>query len=64
MQITQYFPAVFFRLPHGAMDALLQAAVRALSLQERYSLVAATSYLVSLKSYRIHYLTCGPGNLH
>ena len=41
--------AVFYNLPPGALDALMQCAVSSLSLQERYSLVATCTFLVRLK---------------
>ncbi|TDL27101.1 ARM repeat-containing protein [Rickenella mellea] len=46
--IAQHFTAVFFRLPSIAFDALIQCAIRALSLQERYSLVSACTFLGTL----------------
>jgi hypothetical protein len=40
-RVAQDFTAAFYALPDGAFDALMQCAISALSLQERYSLVAA-----------------------
>ena len=44
--------AVFYNLPPGALDALMQCAVSSLSLQERYSLVATCTFLVRQRSCR------------
>ncbi|KAG1744571.1 armadillo-type protein [Suillus paluster] len=44
--IAKHFLVVFYRLPPGALDALMQCAVTSLSLQERYSLVATCTFLV------------------
>lgn len=46
--IAQHFVAVFYRLPPDLFNALMQCAVSALSLQERYSMVAACTFLLSL----------------
>jgi hypothetical protein len=40
-RVAQDFTAAFYALPDRAFDALMQCAISALSLQERYSLVAA-----------------------
>ncbi|KAF8188698.1 armadillo-type protein [Pholiota molesta] len=45
---AQDFTSSFYALPPGLLDALLQCAVRALSLQERYSLVAASNFISTL----------------
>ncbi|KAF9471249.1 ARM repeat-containing protein [Pholiota conissans] len=45
---AQDFTGSFYTLPHGLLDALLQCAIRALSLQERYSLVAASNFVSTL----------------
>ena len=45
-QVAQDFTGTFFTLPPGLLDALLQCAISALSLQERYSLVASCNFLV------------------
>ncbi|PFH48182.1 hypothetical protein AMATHDRAFT_66058 [Amanita thiersii Skay4041] len=47
-RVSQDFTDVFYSLPHGALDALMQCAIQALSLQERYSLVSACNFLSSL----------------
>ena len=43
---AQYFVSVLYQLPPGSFDALITCAVTALSLQERYSLVSASKFLV------------------
>ncbi|KAF5376630.1 hypothetical protein D9615_007856 [Tricholomella constricta] len=45
---AQDFTRSFYTLPPGALDALLNCAVKALSLQERYSLVQACNFLCTL----------------
>ncbi|KAJ7915368.1 hypothetical protein B0H13DRAFT_2324463 [Mycena leptocephala] len=45
-RVAQDFTAAFCALPDGAFDALMQCAISALALQERYSLVAAATFLV------------------
>ncbi|KAF9443602.1 ARM repeat-containing protein [Macrolepiota fuliginosa MF-IS2] len=47
-RVAQDFTPQFYQLPEGALDALMQCAITALSLQERYSLVAASNFLSSL----------------
>lgn len=47
--------AVFYNLPPGALDALMQCAVSSLSHQERYSLVATCTFLVRRRSYRLRH---------
>ncbi|KAJ7725697.1 hypothetical protein B0H16DRAFT_1593986 [Mycena metata] len=47
-RVAQDFTAAFCALPDGAFDALIQCAISALSLQERYSLVAACTFLGTL----------------
>ncbi|KAI5120002.1 hypothetical protein M0805_008463 [Coniferiporia weirii] len=44
--VVQHFASLLFQLPPGALDALMQCSVQALSLQERYSLVSACKFLV------------------
>ncbi|KAJ7913240.1 hypothetical protein B0H13DRAFT_2470633 [Mycena leptocephala] len=44
-RVVQDFTAAFCALPDGAFDALMQCAISALALQERYSLVAAATFL-------------------
>ncbi|KAF8124319.1 armadillo-type protein [Boletus edulis] len=46
--VAKHFLAAFYNLPPGALDALIQCAVRSLSLQERYSLVATCTFLETL----------------
>ncbi|KAI6113429.1 armadillo-type protein [Pisolithus croceorrhizus] len=46
--VAKHFVAIFYKLPPGALDALMQCAVRSLSLQERYSLVATCTFLETL----------------
>lgn len=45
-QVAQDFTGNFYTLPPGALGALMQCTIRALTLQERYSLVAACTFLV------------------
>jgi hypothetical protein len=52
MQVSYHFVSVFYQLPPESFDALVQCAISALSLQERYSLVAASTFLVR-SSYRV-----------
>lgn len=47
-RIAQDFTGQFYQLPEGALDALMRCAITALSLQERYSLVAASNFISSL----------------
>ncbi|KAJ7855598.1 hypothetical protein B0H14DRAFT_3865185 [Mycena olivaceomarginata] len=47
-RVAQDFTAAFCTLPDGAFDALIQCAISALALQERYSLVAACTFLGTL----------------
>ncbi|KDQ56073.1 hypothetical protein JAAARDRAFT_36863 [Jaapia argillacea MUCL 33604] len=46
--IAAHFIEAFYRLPPGAFDALMRCTIKALSLQERYSLVSACTFLISL----------------
>ncbi|THH07205.1 hypothetical protein EW145_g3549 [Phellinidium pouzarii] len=46
--VAQHFADLLFELPPGALEALMQCAVKTLSLQERYSLVSACKFLVYL----------------
>ncbi|KAG5640712.1 hypothetical protein DXG03_007469 [Asterophora parasitica] len=45
---AQDFTRSFYTLPPGGLDALLNSVIKALSLQERYSLVQACNFLVYL----------------
>ncbi|KAH9966317.1 ARM repeat-containing protein [Lactifluus volemus] len=47
-KVSHYFVSVFYQLPPESFDALVQCAISALSLQERYSLVAASTFLTAL----------------
>ena len=44
--MSYHFVTVFYHLPRQSFDALVQCAISALGLQERYSLVAASTFLV------------------
>ncbi|KAJ3868242.1 armadillo-type protein [Lentinula novae-zelandiae] len=44
-RVAQDFTGNFYTLPPGALGALMQCTIRALTLQERYSLVAACTFL-------------------
>ncbi|KAL0571967.1 hypothetical protein V5O48_009993 [Marasmius crinis-equi] len=44
-RVAQNMPGNIYFLPPGGLDTLMQCAIRALTLQERYSLVAACSFL-------------------
>ncbi|KAG6908732.1 hypothetical protein DXG01_003577 [Tephrocybe rancida] len=44
---AQDFTRSFFTLPPGALDALINCSITALSLQERYSLVQASNFIRS-----------------
>ncbi|EMD34979.1 hypothetical protein CERSUDRAFT_116506 [Gelatoporia subvermispora B] len=46
--VAQHFVAVFYRLPADLFNALVQSAIASLSLQERYSLVAACTFVGAL----------------
>ncbi|KAJ7677007.1 hypothetical protein DFH06DRAFT_1122284 [Mycena polygramma] len=46
-RVAQDFTAVFCSLHDSAFDVLMQCAISALALQERYSLVAACTFLAS-----------------
>ncbi|KAI6014180.1 armadillo-type protein [Pisolithus marmoratus] len=46
--VAKHFITIFYNLPPGALDALMQCAVRSLSMQERYSLVATCTFLETL----------------
>ncbi|KAF9237195.1 armadillo-type protein [Melanogaster broomeanus] len=46
--VAKHFIAIFYNLPPGALDALMQCAISSLSLQERYSLVATCTFLETL----------------
>ncbi|KAJ3980905.1 armadillo-type protein [Lentinula detonsa] len=43
--VAQEFIGNFYSLPPGGLDVLMQCTLRALTLQERYSLVAACTFL-------------------
>ncbi|KAK6985163.1 hypothetical protein R3P38DRAFT_3291974 [Favolaschia claudopus] len=47
-RVAQDFTTSFCALPDGAFDALVRCAISALALQERYSLVAACTFLGTL----------------
>ncbi|KAF8995387.1 armadillo-type protein [Cyathus striatus] len=47
-RVAQDFTHAFGNLPPGALDALVQCAITALTLQERYSLVSACTFLGTL----------------
>ncbi|KDR78193.1 hypothetical protein GALMADRAFT_65460 [Galerina marginata CBS 339.88] len=47
-QAAQDFTDNFYTLPPGLFDALIQCAITALSLQERYSLVSACNFLATI----------------
>ncbi|THH27012.1 hypothetical protein EUX98_g7175 [Antrodiella citrinella] len=47
-QIAQHFVPVFYQLPQDLFNALVQCAVTALSMQERYSLVSTCNFLGTL----------------
>ena len=49
-QVSYHFVTVFYHLPRQSFDALVQCAISALGLQERYSLVAASTFLVRFRS--------------
>lgn len=51
--MAKHFVAVFYNLPPGALDALMQCSVSSLALQERYSLVATCTFLVRLHASRV-----------
>ena len=46
-----HFVAVFYQIPRQSFDDLVRCAISALTLQERYSLVAASTFLV--RSYDV-----------
>ncbi len=46
VQVSFHFVAVFYQLPRQSFDSLVRCAISALCLQERYSLVAASTFLV------------------
>jgi len=46
--LARDFVDAFYRLPPGAFDGLMQCAIESLALQERYSLVSACTFLVTL----------------
>ncbi|EGN94778.1 hypothetical protein SERLA73DRAFT_171188 [Serpula lacrymans var. lacrymans S7.3] len=48
--VAKNFVAAFYRLQPGALDTLMRCAIGSLSLQERYSLVSACTFLAALIS--------------
>lgn len=52
LKVAQDFPRSFYTLPPGALDALINCTITALSLQERYSLVQASNFIVRLRLLR------------
>ncbi|KAH7882096.1 armadillo-type protein, partial [Phlebopus sp. FC_14] len=48
--VAKHFVSLFYGLPQGALDTLIQCAVTSLSLQERYSLVATCTFLARRSS--------------
>jgi len=46
IQVVDYFPSALFALPLAMFGSLMNTTVLALSLQERYSLVASCKFLV------------------
>ncbi|KNZ71941.1 Importin-13 [Termitomyces sp. J132] len=47
-RVAQDFTRSFYILPPGALDALMNCTITALSLQERYSLVQASNFICNL----------------
>jgi Importin 13 repeat len=47
IQFSQHFVSIFYQLPSGMFDVLIQCSIASLTLQERYSMVAGCSFLVS-----------------
>ncbi|KAF8498083.1 ARM repeat-containing protein [Russula emetica] len=47
-KVSFHFVTVFYQLPRQSFDDLVRCAISALSLQERYSLVAASTFLTAL----------------
>jgi len=47
-RVAQDFTSTFYTLPPGLLDGLVQCAIKTLSVQERYSLVAACNFLITL----------------
>jgi len=47
-KVSFHFVTVFYQLPRQSFDSLVRCAISALSLQERYSLVAASTFLTTL----------------
>lgn len=46
-QFIHHFLTIYYRLPPDLFNGLVQCAIGALSLQERYSLTSACTFLVS-----------------
>ncbi|KAF8147686.1 armadillo-type protein [Crassisporium funariophilum] len=47
-RVAQDFTGAFYAMSPGLLDALIQCAIKAFSLQERYSLVSACNFLSTL----------------
>jgi len=47
-RVAQDFTSTFYTLPPGLLDGLVQCGIKTLSVQERYSLVAACNFLTTL----------------
>ncbi|KAI0033743.1 armadillo-type protein [Vararia minispora EC-137] len=47
-KVSHHFVAVFFQVPQAIFDVLISCAITSMALTERYSLVAASSFLTSL----------------
>ncbi|KAF9073098.1 ARM repeat-containing protein [Rhodocollybia butyracea] len=72
-RVAQNFTGNFYTLPPGALDTLMQCTIRALTLQERYSLVAACTFLstfihrsyvhASLTPYRERFIATYGGSI-
>ncbi|KAJ6541009.1 hypothetical protein DFH09DRAFT_1394943 [Mycena vulgaris] len=62
-RVAQDFTSAFCALPDGAFDALMQCAISALALQERYSLVAACTFLGTLIHRAALYAPLSPAQL-
>lgn len=51
--VAQHFADVLMEMSAGAIHHLMSFTVRALAMQERYSLVAACKFLVRYRSIKI-----------
>lgn len=47
MQFANHFVASFYHLPPELFSSLMQCAIASLGLQERYSMVAGSAFIVS-----------------